>query len=201
MAKRKHARRKTAKRRRRSISGNQAFAPAVVSGIRKRKKHSRKRHKRGKMGAITGNPIADMLLGVAAGVIGGHLVEHFVPLNPKIQDGAKMAAGLGAVALSNDKFVQGLGAGLFANGLTTGSHNFGFIHGMREFMSGIGLPAHDEGKDVMTIEMNGVDMNSTKFISGTELDQPTIISGDAQSPMNGSGTEMHMPSVVSGMDY
>lgn len=199
-------RRKTSSRRKhRRVSGDPSLAPAVVSGTRRRRsKHKavvRKRRKRSRgMGAVTGSEGGDMLLGLALGVgtavitrIAG---KKFMPGKEKIIAGANTLIGIGAAVKGKKPMLKGFGMGMAAIGAYQGSQEFGLISGMEEFIHGIGAGE----KDTMLIEMNGVDLNSTNIIQGTDVPLPSIVSGDDISgdEMSGDGDSYAsgMPSVV-----
>ena len=203
MAKKKAKKKKSGTRRRsRRMSGDQSFAPTVISGRRKHAKKGKRRKK--KIGALTGSETGDLILGGLMGVVGGVIVDRINPLDARIGDGAKILLGGGLAISSKDPLWKGVGLGIAANGLTTGSHNFGFTHGLDNMLQGMGIDTPG-AKDSMLIEMNGmtdeeiqqeqmkgVDVNSTKFVRGTNMPQPKVITGESQNPMNGNG----MPSVI-----
>ena len=191
MAKKAKRRKTSSRRKKRRVSGNQSFAPTVISGTRGKHGKSKKRRRK-KVSGLTGSDTGDLLLGGIIGVGIGVLVDRFNPMDARIGDGVKILGGAALALNSKDKMYQGVGLGLAANGVSTGVHNFGLVHGLDDMLHGLGISTPN-GKDTMLIEMNGVDVNSTKF-NGTSEDQPKIVSGDQQSPMNGNG----MPSIVSG---
>lgn len=198
-------RRKTSSRRKnRRVSGDPSLAPAVVSGTRRRRSKSkavaRKRRKRSRgMGAITGSDSGDMLLGLGLGV-GTAIVariagKKFLPGKEKIIAGANALIGAAAVIKGKKPMLKGFGMGMAAIGVYQSSQEFGLISGMEEFIHGIGA----NEKDTMLIEMNGVDLNSTNIIQGTDMPLPSIVSGDEMSGDEMSGDEGYasgMPSVV-----
>ena len=194
MARKTH-RRKRAKHRRK-VSGNQSFAPAVVSGTRKHKrKRSRKRSH--KMGAVTGSETGDMILGLIAGVATGVIIDkvtdkQFPDVDKRIISGVETLGGGALVVAGKGAFAKSFGAGLAGTGLRNAAHDFGIIQGMEQFIQGIG----QEKDDVLLIEMNGVDLNSTKMVAGNQEMAPPVVSGSAQRVY---GSENNLPPVVSGL--
>lgn len=201
MAKRK--RKSATRRKRRRISGNPALAPTVISGTRRRsRKHTvygnvKKHRRRVKgVGSITGNKMMDTLLGVGIGVgvgMGLDYVSKKVPMlsgKEKILSGVKVIAGAGLGLKGKSPLMKGVGGGLAVQGAYSGAKSFGLISGMEEFIQGIGAGNNDE----MLIEMNGVDLNSTRFIAGSNQEQPDVITGDGDSDSDSSFSGM--PSIV-----
>lgn len=190
--KRKVSRRRRTRRR---VSGNPSFAPAVVSGAR-RSKHVKRRRKRSKVGEITGSEGGDMLLGAVLGVGAAAAIDKFSPLSAKMNDGLKVVVGGTLVVVGGKKspLAKGAGIGLAAAGVSSGLHTFGILKGVDDFMHGIGAGSKDE----LVIEMNGVDINSTKLIAGTNMELPSVVSGEESVSGNGDMSGQ-MPSVVQGM--
>ena len=205
---------KSRRRTRRRVSGDPSLAPSVISGTRRRKKHTkvgvvRKHRRRVKgMGKITGSDSGDMLLGAIAGVgVGIGLNILAKKFSDKIPGGSKtvaivkIAGGAVMAIKSKKKMLQGVGMGLAASGAMDAAKEFGIVSGMEEFIHGVGAGQKDE----MLIEMNGVDINSTRLISGSDMNQPSVVSGDGDmngddmngtdDGMNGAGSSI-MPSVV-----
>lgn len=198
MAKR---RRKTAARkRRRRVNGNPSLAPTVISGVKRRKRHTvygnvRKHKRRVKgVGSITGNKMMDTLLGVGIGVGIGVGVDMavkkvaFLQGKEKLISGLKVAAGAGLGLKGKSPLMKAVGGGLAVQGAYSGAKSFGLISGMEDFITGVGAGE----KDTMLIEMNGVDLNSTRFIAGSNMEQPDVITGQE----NGDYMSGSMPSVV-----
>lgn len=167
MAKRKTATRRKkhthygpVRKHKRRVNGLQ---PAIVSGHRM---HHRKRRRK-KVSGVTGSPIMDAILGVAAGTTTGIILDKVIPdsVDKKIVSGIKVVGGAAAAYMGikkNNHLLTGAGLGLTAQGLNSAAHDFGIIQGVEDFMSGIGL---DKGSDAMLIEMNGTE----EIMSGNEM--------------------------------
>jgi len=207
MAKKK-GRKSSRRTKRRRVSGDTSLAPAVVSGTRRRSKKraakkSRKR-KRAKVGAVTGSNLGDVAVGAVLGAAVSYGVqkgvEKFAPGKENAAAIAKTAVGaltlvIGVAAKKKRPMVAGIGAGMMLQSGYKIAKSKGWINGMEEFISGVGAG----NKDEMIIEMNGVTRNSTKFISGSSMVQPDIISGTEDSSSNAVyGTNQGtMPSIIS----
>lgn len=200
----KKRRRKTSSRRKtRRVSGDPSLAPSVVSGVRKRKKNKvygkvRKHKRRVKgIGKVTGSDTGDMLLGLVLGAgagIGAKILsDKFASGKGKIIAPIKILLGAAVAMKVKNPIARGAGMGFAAVGIMNAAKEFGMIQGMEEFIHGVGAGE----KDTMLIEMNGVEYNSTKFISGTNDPQPSIVSGDEMSGDDGAVSGNTMPSVVS----
>lgn len=196
MARRKSRR---GKRRGRRMSGNQSFAPSVISGTKRKRRTYRpvRKHKRrSKIGAV--DQTMQMGGGVVLGVLTGLIANAIAPekMKGKILSAGKTLAGAGiAYAGRKTPLAFGFGLGLGIQGATDASKDFGVVKGINEFMSGIGAGA----SDTMTIEMNGLEgtpENAGKLISGAGEPQqmPSVISGDFMGNTNKS----YIPSIVSG---
>lgn len=167
------------RRTRRRVSGDPSLAPTVISGVgRKRKTKGRKRRR---VSGIGKSDTGSLLIGAVAGALVGKLsntllskVSDKIPGGQKTVEIIKVAGGAFMAIKSKNKMVQGAGIGLAAQGALGAAKEFGIISGMEEFIRGVGAGAKDE----MLIEMNGVDINSTRFISGSSMEQPSVIQGD-----------------------
>lgn len=199
MATKRRTRKKTTRRRKR-MSGDQAFAPAVISGRKRRKSKARpakRRKKRSGIGAVdsTMKTLFGVLLGAGAGIAINKLAPD--SWKGKMLSGGKAIAGAGAAFVGKkNPLVFGIGIGLALEGGFELANQTGLIAGMEDFMAGIGAGETDS----MTIEMNGLDEGE---VSGTpqnagrmmgESAMPKVISGEYMS-----GSNMYIPSVVSGM--
>lgn len=191
--KRKKSGRKS-RSKRRKLSGDQAFSPAIVSGIKRKKKRS----KRSRIGAIDSEAIK-VIAGGIAGALAGYFAENLIPGNvsSKIKNAGILVAGAGTSVFGYNKKNMPLlafGIGLSAGSAVSLAKDTGILKGMDSFIRGMGLGKEDS----MLIEMNGVDLNSTKFISGDEQFNPDVISGyEDENGTKIMGTENPMPSVVS----
>ncbi len=193
MAKRR--RKAHSRRKHRRVSGDPSLAPSVVSGTRRRRRSkvkakSHRRKRRSGMGAITGSDAGDMLLGLGLGLGAGIIADiagsKFLPGKEKIIDGAKLLLGAAGAIKMKKPLQRGLSMGLAGQGAMKLAHDIGLVSGMEQFIHGIG-----DGKDTMLIEMNGVDLNSTRIMNGSNQEQPPVVNGDGDGQTSGT-----MPSVV-----
>lgn len=157
--------RKASRRKSRRISGDQRLAPAVVSGMRRKKG---KRKKSRKIGAMSsGSPVNTLLqvgAGAAVGIIADMIADKFAPsLNPKIKSVAKLGVGVALVVVGKKPVLRNIGIGLAINGGTSTAKDFGVIQATEEFIRGIG-----EDSDTLRIEMNGTPENAGR-IQGEEM--------------------------------
>lgn len=196
MAKKK--RRSASRKRRRRLSGDPSLAPSVISGTRRKTKRKTRR-KRGKMGFVTGNELGDVLLGFAGGFATAVGVNKLVPAEyAKMKKYIGVGAGTLATIIGSTKkkpILLGFGLGLGAPGAMGIAQDAGLISGMDEFMSGIGMSKDDE----MLIEMNGVEINDTNFMSGNQnMLNPSVIGNDNDKSEVNATDRGGMPSIVSG---
>ena len=200
---------KRSRRTRRRVSGDPSLAPTVISGVRGKRKTKSRRSKR-RVSGIAKNDTTGLLIGAVAGALVGKLsnsllskVSDKIPGGQKTVEIIKVAGGAFMAIKSKNKMVQGAGIGLAAQGALGAAKEFGIISGMEEFIRGVGAGANDE----MLIEMNGVDINSTRFISGSSMEQPSVIQGEDDGisgdddGINGSdeiefGGATPMPSII-----
>lgn len=185
------------RRTRRRVSGDTSLSPTVISGTRRKgKKHTKygfvRSHARRVSGTAKKNEIVNTLIGTVAGALVGKLSDSLTKkFSDKIPGGQKTieivkVVGGGLLAIkSKNKMIKGAGIGLAAQGALGAAKEFGIISGMEEFITGVGAKNNDE----MLIEMNGVDINSTRFISGSSMEQPAVIQGEDDA-MNGDDDAM-----------
>ena len=185
------------------MSGDPSLAPSVISGMGRRRKRSHRRRSK-KMSGMTGSYTGDIILGLAAGVVGNLLIDKFTPsaVSDKIKSGGK--AGIGGLLIfkgKNNPLLLGFGFSLASSGVTELAHDFGVLSAIEDAVHGLGIGKRN---DSMLIEMNGTDVNSTSFMQGDPALAPSVIQGDEMGDdmgddMSGEfmgGTEMPMPSVV-----
>lgn len=81
----------------------------------RRKKHARKSHRRGRMGAVRGNILMDAVTVVGGAVLGG-VVKRFIPGTETVKSAVITAAGIFTPQLIKGPAGAKLGAGMVAYG-------------------------------------------------------------------------------------
>lgn len=137
---------------------------------KKRTHHSRRRGRVGKMGGEL-----SILLGVAAGLIGGRFIKNsLATLDPKIMGAIQLVAGWFASGMGNP-IIKGAGFGLFGNGALTLAQSFNLI----------GMPTL-----------------YPRSIAGPQSNVAPLISGyDSDSDINGVPPDVALISGVYGDEY
>ena len=130
---------------------------------KQKKTHSRRR--RSGVGSVNMQSSLMKVVGVAVGAVGGRMLANSLgaKLDPKIVAGGTIVAGviLPAKLGKGSPLMEGIGAGLIAQGATSLLTNFGVIKGFEDDgMSGVG-----DLDELSGFDPNGDGMGNT-YISG-----------------------------------
>lgn len=105
---------------------------------KRRKKHVTHRRRHRRMSGIGHSSDIMEVLGLVAGSVVATVAQRqFTSMNPKLISGGELVGGHLLKKHSHSPFMTGVGFGLMSAGAIGLTHEFGIIHGVEDFVSGL----------------------------------------------------------------
>lgn len=130
----------------------------------KRKKHHKVHHRRRRVSGVHSGLGGDLMevIGLVAGSVAATIAQRqLTSMNPKLVSAAELVGGHMLKKHAKSPLMTGIGFGLMSAGAIGLTHEFGVIHGVEDFVSGL---YDGEMSGYLDTEMSG--FRNDQFIGG-----------------------------------